>query len=521
MRATVLVSDSIVVSPRGIANGTSTIINDGAPFGPDTGTTATSGIQEAVTYAGGAGIKTVKLLAGTFVVKLLSAATNAILVPANVIVELDEATVQVNSASSTMTNLFNFGSASALLGVGTLDGSSTSITTNLITLTSASGSVVDGLITLQNAVVGVFVSAGKSIAVRRVQPIFCSIVVDSTADVTLADIYLSLNAAGPLTNFPVKVYTSGSTNPTNVVIQNVVVDGGSAYTGALMNIHGANNVLVSNCTLLNTSNSAGDGLGIIQCFAVTVTGVVVQGCYYGIKVFGSGSSNFTAATLQGCNVSQCHGPGIVIGDPTTASTSPTADVSVVGCVAFGNGLSGLLAANARAGILVIASGATTVSHVIVKGCVCISNLTYTQRYGVSLVTASSSSIVQNVTVAHNDVAQSSVAGVLVSATSGSTLSPVSVFGNMGYNPQQVTRPTLTGLTTYTTAAQPYAQDVNVATTTGTTLTAATYTPGTLRGGSSTSLPLVLPMTVHLEPGDELALTWSSSAHLPVITIIPY
>ena len=57
----------VTVSPLGIANGGSTIVNNGANYGPDTASTTTSGIQEALnSLLPGGG--TVRLLPGTFVV---------------------------------------------------------------------------------------------------------------------------------------------------------------------------------------------------------------------------------------------------------------------------------------------------------------------------------------------------------------------------------------------------------------------------------------------------------------------
>lgn len=64
----------VTVSPNGIANGQANVFNDGADFGPDTVSTTTSGIQEAInsltTSAAGTGLKTggtVFLLPGLFV----------------------------------------------------------------------------------------------------------------------------------------------------------------------------------------------------------------------------------------------------------------------------------------------------------------------------------------------------------------------------------------------------------------------------------------------------------------------
>ena len=47
----VLPSGTVTVSPYGIANGKASITNNGANYGPDTASTVTSGIQEAVSYA--------------------------------------------------------------------------------------------------------------------------------------------------------------------------------------------------------------------------------------------------------------------------------------------------------------------------------------------------------------------------------------------------------------------------------------------------------------------------------------
>ena len=56
----------ITVSAKGISNGLSDIINDGADFGVDTPQTQTSGIQEAVNYAWDNKIYKIKVLAGMF-----------------------------------------------------------------------------------------------------------------------------------------------------------------------------------------------------------------------------------------------------------------------------------------------------------------------------------------------------------------------------------------------------------------------------------------------------------------------
>ncbi|MEM3193133.1 MAG: hypothetical protein QXZ36_07420 [Thermoproteota archaeon] len=59
----------ITVSAKGISNGLSNIINDGADFGPDTPGTITSGIQEAINYLVSLGYGgKMELMAGTFIV---------------------------------------------------------------------------------------------------------------------------------------------------------------------------------------------------------------------------------------------------------------------------------------------------------------------------------------------------------------------------------------------------------------------------------------------------------------------
>ena len=57
---------AITVSDKGIANGLSDIVNDGADFGVDTPQTQTSGIQEAVNYAIANNRSEIKLLDGIF-----------------------------------------------------------------------------------------------------------------------------------------------------------------------------------------------------------------------------------------------------------------------------------------------------------------------------------------------------------------------------------------------------------------------------------------------------------------------
>ena len=66
----------VTVSAKGIANGLSTIINDGADFGVDTVGTTTSGIQEAINTG-----NPVKLGAGNFVI------SNTITIPSHTVVD--------------------------------------------------------------------------------------------------------------------------------------------------------------------------------------------------------------------------------------------------------------------------------------------------------------------------------------------------------------------------------------------------------------------------------------------------
>lgn len=546
----------VTVSPGGIVNGSTGYANNGADFGPDTTSGAsapgicgspyspTLGIQEAVNFASGNGLEEVRLLPGTFEINLSTPTTgSAISIPTGIDLVLDGAIVEVEAGSAAMVNLIEFVSGSFLRGRGTLDGLNSGNVTNLLFFNEAANSGIFGSLQVHNAPQAIYVSGGTSLFFSGLSTRNGSFVVDGATDVIVTGLRIVLSLTSALTFAPLQVFSSSDQPPSDVVVSDLIADGGGVYPGVLVLAQGAVGLSISNARLVGaTSDALGDCLDVTNSEEVALIGIVASGGVNGIRILGVGPSSYTNALISGSVLTYYGQAGIVVGDPNISAVE--SGVLIDGCVCFGStGQEG--AAGDIAGILLNAHGSSaSISNVKVTGCRASaqSPTSATQEYGIS-VGATSSGSISNVALVANEATGNHTAGVNIGGGSG-TISDVTVVGNnlvgngsgggitigggggtidnpyvvgnIGYNPQVASQSSASAsATSFTIGPYAYPEDVIVSQASAGLITSIAFHPSTLRGGSTytvgSSSTLPQTVTLRLEPGDTIVLNFPSGA----------
>ena len=403
---------SVVVSPGGGPGG------DGGDFGSGTPGTVTQGINEA--------LQSVASTGGVVVVQRGSYAVKAtITIPTNVTLVLQGATL---TAAVSLPNMVVFKPNATVIGFGTINGNRLAGT---VVFMATGGRVVGsgGVLTVANNAFG--------------QPYFAGITLSNCTDVevshvTLIDTALFVNGVsrGAFTDIRVQITTNLGANPQVTrpvyIIANaapssylkfarVHVEGGGVQNVSLFVFNGGQHAPIQNCSVTDCSfdhaldGSVADGLDVVGCDSVTVTGCFGSRVCDGISVCGS-----TNVTLTGNVMHFCSAAGISLADGSILAT--TKYITVTGNICVSNGTKPTCPPPGKAGITSLSKPGSVTSDLLIVGNICGDQGKGTQQYGVYL-----DGTPTNVVIAYNNLHGNGTAGYAYAGTNAT----VSSSNNLG------------------------------------------------------------------------------------------
>lgn len=228
-------------------------------------------------------------------------------------------------------------------------------------------------------------------------------------------------SAGPYTaalssgNPPIQIYNSTETGTyRNWTVADIDIDGGATLvtSGVVIRANSATGtapvgVKASDIWIYNTGAS-GDGLDILGCQQVTVTGLIGDTVQ---NAFNCAGSQSVACTASVANL--CRGAGFQAGDPTVAEL--TSLVTFTGCHAIDCGASNTGGATpAAAGFVVFGPAGQATRNVYFNNCIAHYNFDTSVLYGLGL-TVGAGGTISNVTISGGTLL-GQTAGVLDLAT---------------------------------------------------------------------------------------------------------
>jgi len=369
-------SPSIIVTPGGGPGG------DGGDYGSNTPNSATQGINEALQSCAKAG-GVVVVQAGNYALK------GTLTIPSNVALVLQGATL---TAGVSLPNMIVFKNNASLVGYGTIDGNRLAGT---IVYMATGGRLVGfgGVLLIQKNAFG--------------QKYFCGINISNCTDVEVSHLSLFETSIGvnglirgSFTDLRVTIATDLAANVQNrrpiYVVANagptsflkfsrVHVDGGNAQSETLMAFDGGEHGPITNCSVSDCSwdnalaNSVADGLDVVGCDGVTVTGCVTSRVCDGISVCGASNVTLVSNVARMCSAS-----GLSLGDGSIVAVTKRLMVTGNVCVSNGTKPGGSL--SSKTGIAVISAPGSTTSDIMIVGNICVDEGKGIQLYGVYIDT---------------------------------------------------------------------------------------------------------------------------------------
>ena len=386
---------SVVVTPGGGPGG------DGGDFGSNTPNTATQGINEA--------LQSVAKTGGVVVVQMGSYGLKAtVTIPINVALVLNGATL---TAGVTLPNLVVFKANASLVGYGTINGNRQAGT---VVFLAAGGRLVGsgGVLTIannafgQNYFTGINITNCSDVEVSNVTLVNTSMYVNGVTRGAFSDIHVLITAdLGANAQNTRPVYIVANAAPTTFLkFTRVHVDGGGVQHISLMAFDGGQHGPIQNCTVTDCSfdhaldGSVADGLDVVGCDGVTVTGCFSSRVCDGISVCGSQNVALTSNVMKLCSAS-----GISLADGSILAT--TKYITVIGNICVSNGTKPTCPPNAKTGIASISKAGSVTSDLVIVGNICGDEGKGFQQYGVYL-----DGTPTNVLTRHNNLHGNGTAG---------------------------------------------------------------------------------------------------------------
>jgi hypothetical protein len=317
---TVILHPDVNVSALGrMTLGPTAPMNNGVGFGPDTPSTKTCGIQEAVNHLAPTG-GTVTLQSGTYVV---SQAIN--LKPKVRLRGFSRASVTIQLAPGSNAQRVLFAN-----GVSEVEISDLKVDVNGSAQSSGNANGIEVVAT----------AAGQSVSIHDVDVLNAGYATCTFGHGILLHAAAPTAVSARLNNFTVAnsqgVFSAGVNlyllNVNGVIASNFTLDTPSSATLATPNLWMRNcqDCVISNFVMTNSGNGSGGGTqinaGMAQCTScVAGPGTITNVCDDAFDMLGCVSCTFTGITVNGTVV----GPGLSI-LPTSAGV-PSSYCSIVGC----------------------------------------------------------------------------------------------------------------------------------------------------------------------------------------------